>query len=157
MSIPSIGELFQKRIKENPEKNIIGTIENEQIHFINFKKYFEYTEKTSFNLQKLDVQPGDKVAILGTTRFEWHIADLASVLSGMVTVPVYPTYSSEDIYYILNHSEVKVLYVENQELFNKIKDLVPKLENLKVIISFDQLDGNTVSYTHLTLPTKRIV
>ena len=60
MSIPSIGQLFQKRIKENPEKNVIGTIENEKINFINFQQYFSYTEKTSFNLQKLNVSVGDK-------------------------------------------------------------------------------------------------
>ena len=144
MSIPSIGQLFQKRMKENPEKNVIGTIENEKINFINFKQYFSYTEKTAFNLQKLNIKTGDKVAILGTTRFEWHIADIASVLSGMVTVPIYPTYSSEDIFYILDHSEIRVLYVENDELFQKVTNLIPKLKNLEVIIMFDELpDGST--------------
>ena len=60
MSIPSIGELFQKRIKDNPDKNVIGTIKDEQIHFIDFKTYFSNVEKTSFSFKKHGMEKGDK-------------------------------------------------------------------------------------------------
>jgi long-chain acyl-CoA synthetase len=143
MNIPSIGQLFQKRMKENPDKNVIGTIENEQINFIDFKTYFSNVEKTSFAFKELGLNKGDKVGILATTRCEWHFADLASVLSGLVTVPVYPTYSSEDIFYILEHAEVKLLFVENDELYSKVHKLASKLPNLKVIVSFDPLSAET--------------
>ena len=151
MSIQTIGQLFQKRIKENPHKNVIGTITDDKINFINFQQYFTLVESVAYAYKQVGLKAGDKVGILSTTRKEWHFSDIASVLYGLVTVPVYPTYSSEDIFYILDHAEVSILFVEDQELFEKVKGLAAKLSNLKTIVHYDELNERQDKIDHISL------
>jgi long-chain acyl-CoA synthetase len=69
--------------------------------------------RVSFELQQLQVQSGDRVALISNTRPEWAILDWAILSLGAVTVPVYPTLSPEDMAYILHHSGARVLLLED--------------------------------------------
>src|SRR6478752_10743168 len=48
------------------------------------------------------VQPGDRVGIMGDTRYEWAVVDFAALAAGAVTVPIYPSSSPEQVAYILS-------------------------------------------------------
>ena len=48
-------------------------------------------ERLAMGLRDLGVEPGDHVALLSETRYEWAVADLAILGLGAVTVPLYPT------------------------------------------------------------------
>ena len=50
------------------------------------------------------IQPGDRVALMSATRFEWTLVDYAILTAGAVTVPVYPTSSLEQVKWILGDS-----------------------------------------------------
>jgi long-chain acyl-CoA synthetase len=65
------------------------------------------------------VQPGDRVAIFASTREEWVVADVAALLAGAVTVPIYQTLIGEQAAYILQDSGAKVLFVEDATTLEK--------------------------------------
>ena len=67
------------------------------------------------------VGKGDRVAIFAGTREEWAIADVAILLAGGVTVPIYPTLIGEQAAYILRDSGAKVLFVEDAEQLAKLE------------------------------------
>ncbi len=63
------------------------------------------------HLRSLQLPPGSSIALLGKNSAHWIIADLAIMMSGHVSVPLYPTLSAESARYILDHCEARLLFV----------------------------------------------
>ncbi len=84
------------------------------------------------------VKAGDRVAILSQTSHLWAAADLATISSGGVTVPIYPTSSQSDIDFILSNSGSKVVFVHGEQLLKKV--LASKQEALTTIVLISQLN-----------------
>ncbi|WP_369374911.1 long-chain fatty acid--CoA ligase [Streptomyces sp. cg36] len=61
------------------------------------------------------LEPGDRVALMSRTRYEWTVLDFAIWAAGGVTVPVYPTASAEQIAWILADSGARVLIAETPQ------------------------------------------
>lgn len=95
----------------------------------------------SHALRKAGIQPGDKVALISNNRPEWMIMDLAILQIGAVDVPVYPTISAEEYRYIFNHAEVKLCFVSDRELYDKVVSIKPAVATLYEIYTFDKLEG----------------
>ena len=75
----------------------------------------------------------DKVSIISKNRPEWLMVDLATQKTGAVLVPIYPTINVNELQFILNDAQVKVIFVNDEELYLKvhsIKDLVPSLQHI---------------------------
>lgn len=82
------------------------------------------------------LQQGDKVALLGRNSSNWGIAFLATLTYGAVVVPVLPDFSTEDTLHILNHSEAKLLFL-NDTLSERIDDQrIPQINSVISLVSF---------------------
>lgn len=84
----------------------------------------------------MTVEQQDKIAIISINRPEWILTDLACQQTGAVLVPIYPTISEAELAYVLQDSEARILFVQGEELYNKVKDMAG-LD----IYSFDKLPG----------------
>jgi len=80
---------------------------------------------------------GDKVAIISENRPEWNFIDFALQQIGAISVPMYPTITSQDYAYIFDHAEVKMIFVGDQEIYEKAAAVAGD----RVIYSFDQIEG----------------
>jgi long-chain acyl-CoA synthetase len=83
----------------------------------------------------------DKVGLIGNGRPEWVIVDLAVQLTGAVLVPLYPNTSTKEIELILSEAEVKLMFVSNEELCDKVGQVKANLPSLKGVYSFDQVEN----------------
>src|SRR5258707_1283119 len=63
---------------------------------------------------------GDRVAIVSENRWEWPVADFATLAIGGVDVPLYPTLTPEQIGYMLRDSGAKVAVVSSREQYDKL-------------------------------------
>lgn len=108
-------------------------------HSLNWHEVRDRVIKIAGGLNKLGLNAGDRVAIFSKTRFEWTLADLGILAAGGVVVPVYESNTSEQAEFVLSDSEVKIVFVENQNQYEKIKKVLPHLSQLKQVISFDVL------------------
>ena len=61
------------------------------------------------------IEPGDRVALMSRTRFEWSLVDYAILTAGAITVPIYPTSSLEQLEWILGDSGAVAAVVENDD------------------------------------------
>ena len=69
-------------------------------------EYLDKANAISRALVKLGVQKNDKIAVISSTnRTEWCIVDIGILQIGAQNIPIYPTISSEDYQYVLNHSQ----------------------------------------------------
>jgi len=67
----------------------------------------------------LTPEGADKIAIISNNRPEWVIVDLAVQQTGAILVPLYPTTNPLEIEFILNDSQTKLIFVSNDEMFQK--------------------------------------
>lgn len=80
---------------------------------------------------------GDKVSILANTRPEWTYCDFGALQAGACVAPIYQTNSPEECEYVLNHSEAKIVFVENGEQLDKIKKIRAQLTHLEMVVIID--------------------
>lgn len=92
-------------------------------------------------LLELGLERGDKVALISNNRPEWVISDLGILSSGCIDVPIYPTITEEDYEYIFNNAEIKLCFVSDEELYNKVNSIKAKVPTLQAIYSYNELSG----------------
>lgn len=85
----------------------------------------------------LDVQPGDRVAILSATRYEWAILDLAILSVGALTVPIYETSSADQVRWVLQDSGAVLVFAETDAHTAIVSELADELPNLRRYLSID--------------------
>lgn len=105
------------------------------------KSFIDQGMKVAKSLVSMGIKPGDKVAMISNNRPEWNITDLGIMMAGAINVPIYPTISSKDYKFIFNHAEVKVCFVSDRELLDKVNEIKDEVESLGPIISFDKIQG----------------
>jgi long-chain acyl-CoA synthetase len=79
------------------------------------------------------VEPGDRVALMSHTRYEWTLIDYAIWTAGAVTVPVYETSSAEQAQWILSDSGARACFVETAsyaDIIGSFRDRVPALSHV---------------------------
>ena len=141
----TLSKLFLKKTSKSPHKKSIGFIENSELHFFNNNEYKDIVKKIFYSLHELGHQADDKVAILAHTSKEWHFCDLGILCHRGVVVPIYPTYLSHEVEFILNHSEAKIVFIENEMQFQKLVEVQDKLPLLKYIISYKEISEDSLT------------
>jgi long-chain acyl-CoA synthetase len=94
------------------------------------------------------IEPGDRVALMSATRYEWTLADYAIWSAGAVTVPVYETSSAEQVEWILSDSGARAAIAETDkhaEIISGLKERLPDLGQLWRITSLDELAATGAS------------
>jgi len=88
----------------------------------------------------MGIKPGDKIALIThANRMEWDIMDQGILQIGAIDVPIYPTMTEQDYEYILNHSEAKLCFVSNAELYHKVKNVLANVPSLQGIYTFEEV------------------
>ena len=112
------------------------------------KEYLDKANALSRALLKMGVQKDDKIAVISTTnRTEWCIVDVGVLQVGAQNIPIYPTISSDDYEYVLNHSEAVYCFVSDEEVYAKVLKVKDNTK-LKKVFSFDEIEG-CENYTEL--------
>jgi long-chain acyl-CoA synthetase len=96
-------------------------------------------DELSFGLLNAGIGPDDKVAIVSPNRPEWVLADFGIAQIGAVSVPIYPTMSAADTEFILNDAGVKIVFVADRDLFEKINSIKSNTPSVQHIFTFDAL------------------
>lgn len=103
--------------------------------------FIENVNNISLGLLALGIEKGDKIASITTNRPEWNFIDLGIQQIGATHVSIYPTISDNDYEYILNHAEVKYIFVSGIEMYRRINHILPHVPSLQGIYTFTNLHG----------------
>lgn len=106
------------------------------------QKYIDDANAISRALLQLGIQKNDKIAVISSSnRSEWHILDIGILQTGAQNVPVYPTISEEDYAYILNHAEVRLVFVSDTEVLKKVNAIKNKVPSITDVYCLDEISG----------------
>ncbi|MEY4617262.1 MAG: Long-chain acyl-CoA synthetase [Pseudomonadota bacterium] len=107
------------------------------IKYFSSREYHEQIKKVATSLHSRGIKRGDKIAIFSNTRHEWSVCDLAAMSIGAVVVPLYPNLTTDDLSYIVNHSESKIIFVENRTSLRQLMVVRDKCPQLELVVVFD--------------------
>ena len=105
-------------------------------------------DKLSAGLLALGVSSGDmtvegrdKIALISKNRPEWVFLDLAVQQIGAVLIPIYPTAIPSDITFIFNDTAVKYVFINEDDLYKKLEEVLPNTPSVKDVFSFEKIRG----------------
>lgn len=125
----NITDLLVNRVKATPDLNLFA-IETKPGVWVDLtaKEFERRVIEVAKGLVAAGVQPGQAVAIMSRTRFEWALIDFAIWYAGAVSVPIYESSAPAQIEWILSDADCVALFVENDEhnsRFEEIKQGAP--------------------------------
>jgi long-chain acyl-CoA synthetase len=106
-----------------------------------WNEYFDRARAAGLGLWSLGVRKGNMVSLLSENRLEWLYTDMGSLGIGICIIPVYPTLAAEEIEYIINNSESKIIVPENKNQLKKVLEIVDKCPGLEKIIVMEEKDA----------------
>ncbi|MDI1436753.1 AMP-dependent synthetase/ligase [Polyangium sorediatum] len=127
----SLADLFLRRAAATPTAVAWKAKKNGEWRSTTWAEFKARAMALATFLAKRGLAPGDKIGIVGSTRPEWCICDVGGQLAAVVTVGAYPTLAPGQLAYVLDHADVRVVFVEGKDEVEKIlavKHEVPKLE-----------------------------
>ena len=130
----TITQIFIDRAKKYGTRLAVAKRRNGQWEKATWQEYFSRAQSTGLGLLSLGVGLGDRVGLMSDNRLEWLYTDMGVMGIGACLVPIHATLDGEEILYILNEAEVKVLVVDNQERLYKVLAAINACPTLMKII-----------------------
>ena len=134
-------DLLLERVAINPShalfsrQNQDGTWRN-----VTSQEFLDEVRSLAKGLIAQGIKPGDAVAIMSRTRYEWTMIDFAIWFAGAIGVPIYESSAASQIEWILTDSDAIALFIEDDEhleRFNKVKSNAQKVKHVWRIDSKD--------------------
>ena len=145
---------FYQAEKQNPKSIFLEWLNP------NNKKKFTWSD-TSSNIYKFakilkeNIIEGDRCLLVSENRPEWLISDIAVMLANGITVPAYTTYTEKDYEYLIEDCQPSVVIISNEEIHNKLKNIISKKVFIKKVITFEKIHG--VNYKNKYLEFSSII
>ena len=134
--VETLGQLFINTIKSFPKDDLMLYKEAGSYVPISTDEVANRGKNICLGLKELGLESGDKLIILSGNRPEWVITDMATLCLGGITVPIYTTLVPEQIKYIIENSDAKIVCFSDEEQWNKIKQVKDALPKVQHFITF---------------------
>ncbi len=143
-----IFDFLQYQLDRCPKTNMLCGKENGSWKSYGTQEVKEIIDNLSAGLLNLGlsrhdmkVENQDKIALISKNRCEWLMLDLACQQIGVILCPVYPTTNVNELQFIFNDSQVKLVFISGQDILEKVADIRPHVPSLREVYSFDDLPG----------------
>ena len=129
--------LFRENIQKYPKKEALMRKTDASWQPISWEKLGTITTQLSKALLQQGVAPQQTVGILSQNTPQWTLTDLACLQIRAVTVPIYTSNTAEQALYVMNHAEIKFLFVGDEKQYLKALEVADQCPSLQKIILFD--------------------
>lgn len=142
MAVTRTFDFLQRYKEEFPDKEdaLAGKVNKQWVKYSS-QQYISNSDYISYGLMSLGLKKGDKIATVSNNRPEWNFLDMGMAQLGVIHVPIFTTLEKDGYKQILEHSEVKLVFVSDKALFNRINPLVDEIGSLEKLYSFDEIEG----------------
>ncbi|HEY8431942.1 MAG TPA: long-chain fatty acid--CoA ligase [Sandaracinaceae bacterium] len=134
----TLGEMFWLRAARTATRPALYYHDLGRWRVLSWAELYERAARVANGLRALGVAPGERVAILGPTQPAWAIYDLGAQLAGAVSFGIYPKQSPEQVRYLLEHSEARVVFVADPEELETVLAAAGGAAHLTAIVPWTQ-------------------
>ncbi len=139
MSIATLNDIFFAALERNLDRIMLHRQAGAWLP-ISSQEFGRNVARTASALQTWGIRKGDRVAILSENRPEWPTADIASLLLGAVTVPLYTTLTAEQMAFVLRDSGCRVIFLSSDQQLQKVISILPQTL-LEQIVVMDHIEN----------------
>ena len=139
-------DCIQQQLEKKPLPDMLAAKESGQWHRYSTADVKEIVDKLGAGLLNMGLGGGDmtnegrdKVAILCKNRPEWVMLDMAVQQIGAVLTPVYPTINVNELEFVLNNAQVKMIFVNDEDGYHKVMSIKDRLPSVKEVFSFEHV------------------
>jgi long-chain acyl-CoA synthetase len=134
-------DLISFQLENNPKAECISDKVTGSWRRYSTSECKKIIDDVSLGLLNLGINQGDKIAVISKNRVEWTFIDLAVLQVGATLVPLYPNTSEDNFIFIFDDAGIRITFVEDKELYNKIKNVSKKTKTkIEAIYTFDKID-----------------
>jgi long-chain acyl-CoA synthetase len=133
MNLATLNDIFFTAVKRNLDRLMLYR-ENGQWLPISSREFGIRVARVAHTLDGWGIRRGDRVAILSENRPEWPMADIASLLLGAVTVPLYTTLTAEQIAFLLRDSGSRIIFLSSIQHLRKILSIVQQTPIERIVV-----------------------
>jgi long-chain acyl-CoA synthetase len=125
----SVASFWDESLARGPGRAAYLVPEGRAFRTVTYQQAWDTVYKTASALDTLGLAPGDRLAILGDTGFEWAMADWAAQALGIVTVPAFPTLPADQVELVFRDAQVSAVVAQDAKQAAKCAGLgVPVVE-----------------------------
>lgn len=139
--ITRVFDLLEHSLNHHPKQDMVAAKRDGVWVKYATERFVEQVNLLSLGLIENGIRKDNKVAIMSANRPEWNICDFAIMQIGAIQVPMYPTLSESDIKFIIRDAEVKIVFVSDSILYNKLNKVRTEEDISFEIFSFDRIEG----------------
>ncbi|MEO7801616.1 MAG: long-chain fatty acid--CoA ligase [Ginsengibacter sp.] len=140
-------DCIEYQLHNSPIEDMFAAKENGEWVKYSTEKVASNINNLSAGLLELGINCGDmlpenrdKIAVISKNRPEWLILDMAVQRIGAVLTPIYPTINIDELEFILNDARVKMVFVNDEDLYKKVDLIRHKIPTLTHIFSFELME-----------------
>ena len=137
----SLADLFHFVKTEKNRPDLLNFKKNGEWQSISSTDLYERAERIATGLYSLGIEKGDRVAILAPNSPNWTIADAACQIAGIIDVPIYTTLTPDTVSYVLRNSGAKLIFLEDEESYERLKEAFEECDSLSHVVLFDSSDS----------------
>lgn len=123
-----------------PKEDALTAKVNGQWEKTSTDKLIEIVNELSSGLLAYGLKAGDKIGVVSFNRPEWVYVDVAMQQLGIISVPMYPNSAEADYQFITKDAELKIIFVGDRDIYNKIKNVTDGLKSSIGIYTFDEIE-----------------
>jgi len=110
---------FSSMVESQPNKAYLHQPIDRELKVFNWLQVDDMAKRIANSLLQMGLNVGDRVGIMSKNCVEWFISDIAIMMAGMVSVPIYPTANRKTINYVIKESDCKVVFVGKLDEFDE--------------------------------------
>lgn len=133
MSIATLNDIFFAAVERNLDRMMLYRDAGKWLP-ISSREFGISVARTAHTLHAWGIRPGDRIGILSENRPEWPIADMASLLLGAVTVPLYTTLTAEQTAFVLNDAGCRAIFLSSDQQLHKILSILHQTPLEKIVV-----------------------
>ena len=136
--VETISQIFLNTTKTYAKDDLLAAKVEGRYVPISTDEFARRVKHLSLGLADLGLAPGEKLVIFSENRPEWTITDFAALCAGGVTVPIYTSLMPEQVKYIINDSDARIVVCSNRDLWLKVDAVRSELRNVHHFVLIDE-------------------
>ncbi|MFH0997742.1 MAG: long-chain fatty acid--CoA ligase [Pseudomonadota bacterium] len=137
----TINEVFQNRTIKYQDRLAIEKKRGGKWESASWNQYYARARLTGLGLYHQGIRKADRVSLLSENRLEWLYTDMGCLGIGACLIPVYTTLTADEVCYIVENSESKILVVEDSAQLDKAMFTLSRCSCLEKIVVIEKGSG----------------
>jgi long-chain acyl-CoA synthetase len=140
-TVTRVFDILQYNLENFPKEEFISGKINGRWEKYSTAHFCAQVDRLSKGLIRLGLGKGSRIAVMSHNRPEWNLSDFAIMQIGAYQIPLYPTLAEHDIKFILQNAEVRIIFIADEKLYQKVRTVTDELSSDIRIYTFDKIEG----------------